>query len=620
MDKSGKSGVAILDCGGQYTKVIDRKTRESLVKSDIFPVGVPAREIAGYGGIILTGGPESVWAENSLRPDPAIFGLGIPILGICYGMHLVVNHYGGGVSGNVKKEYGEAEIDLRTDCPLFGGLSAKETVLMSHGDSVSRLPENFIISAKSGEVVAGIYNEEKRVYAVQFHPEVDLTVNGKAVFNNFLRKICGITEVYSLEDRLQASIEQVRQKTGDGNVIVLVSGGVDSAVAAGILLKALDNDKVYAVHVDHGLMRKDESDLICESLKKEGMKNLIRINAGPVFFEKLAGVTEPEKKRDIIGTAFITELQREMAKLRLDQEKTFIAQGTLRPDLIESGNPDVSGHAKKIKTHHNDVDVIRESRARGMIIETNYDWHKDEVRQIARMLGLPDEVANRQPFPGPGLGVRILCGDGTKTVDREQAEKFQKFMEKTMFWGNLLPVSSVGVQGDNRTYAELAAIGGGVWKTVRGEERPELWDEIRSTARGITNNLPFINRVALIVAGGGSELGIEGAKARECFVCAETAELLREIDHIATTALKGFNISQAFAVLLPFGRDGRFSVALRTFVTNDFMTGRPMPLGPKGIPFELIAETADEIKMNFEEIDFVLYDVTAKPPATCEWE
>jgi len=615
--------IAILDCGGQYTKVIDRKIREALVKSDIFPVGVKASELSSYSGLILTGGPESVWDKNALCPDGGIFSLGLPILGICYGMHVIATHFGGAVAENIKKEYGEADIKIDNSCSLFYGLAPVETVLMSHGDTVSSVPPDFKVCAFSGEAAAGIYNEEKNIYGVQFHPEVDMTINGKTVFENFLRKICGITEKYSLEDRLVQAVDKVKTQALGSKVMVLVSGGVDSAVTAGILLRALHAEDIYAVHIDHGFMRKNESDIICEGLAAAGLKNIVRVNAKDVFYKNLEGVLEPEKKRNIIGDTFIKTLQAEMAALNLDMDKTFIAQGTLRPDLIESGNPDVSGHAKKIKTHHNDVEIVRRAREKGLVIETNYDWHKDEVRKIAAMLGLPKEIVNRQPFPGPGLAVRLLLQDGKKRVNPEENAALKALVNEidSGYKACMLPVLSVGVQGDNRTYAGLAAV-------YTDGDAAVAWESMYALSRAVTNKLPFINRLVYVL---GTHKGIETAQAHEMYINDECVELLRGIDHLVTTRLENKNISQTFAVLLPIssteekpigqstGTKYRYSAAVRTFVTSDFMTGRPAPLGSE-IPFGEIFALADDIKSNFSEIEYVFYDITSKPPATCEWE
>ncbi len=612
--------LAILDCGGQYTKVIDRKVRALGVKSEILPIGADPEVLSDFQGVILSGGPESVWHENALSYNPKLFDTGLPILGICYGMQLINVAFGGVVAGGVKSEYGECDIKVDLSCPLFDGLDETQTVLMSHGDAVKEHAPGFIASAYTGEVVAGIYNEEKKIYGVQFHPEVDLTVNGTKMLENFLRKICGYKEHYSLEDRIQTSVEHIKEKVGENNVIVLVSGGVDSAVTAALLLKALKPEQVYAIHIDHGLMRKNESDLICENLNKLGLKNLKRINAKERFFNSvteiggknmgpLTSLTDPEEKRNLIGQVFIETVRDAALELNLDFDKTFLAQGTLRPDLIESGNPEVSVYAHKIKTHHNDVDIIRQARAKGMVVETNWDWHKDEVRQVGRILGLDEEVTQRQPFPGPGLSVRLQCSDGTETLLENEEENFNKLVAtQNEFKAKVLPLRSVGVSGDCRTFGHLAL----VWK-----EAGEIsWDSLYNFSKQITNNIKQINRVVLVL----NPKEVTGnISCNPMYINDKNVELLQEIDHVVTDALKACKISQTFAVLLPMGIDKPYSVAIRTFCTNDFMTGAPASLG--GVcSFEQISQLADTVLKNHEEIQFVLYDITGKPPATCEWQ
>ena len=448
--------IAILDCGGQYTKVIDRKVREMAIKSDIFPISVTAKNLREYQGIILSGGPSSVWSEQALKYDPAIFDLKIPVLGICYGMQLINQHFGGEVLPGKKTEYGETKIKVEPKCPLFNGLDPEQQVLMSHGDSVTELAPGFKVGAKSEQVVAAIYHEEFKIYGVQFHPEVDLTSNGKRMMDNFLKRIAGLKGEYVLDDRIKTAIAKIREQVGDEKILVLVSGGVDSAVSAALLVKALNPDNIYAIHIDHGLMRKDESDRVCEDLKRQGLKNLIRVDAEPQFFNStievngkeigpLSKLIDPEEKRNLIGEVFIKVVRETATGLDLDFDKTYWAQGTLRPDLIESGNPDVSGYAHKIKTHHNDVDIVRRARDKGLVVETNWDWHKDEVRQVARSLGIDESIASRQPFPGPGLAVRLICNDGSNQVSPDQTRLFQTVLAelnngKEAYHGSVVPL------------------------------------------------------------------------------------------------------------------------------------------------------------------------------------
>lgn len=616
--------LAILDCGGQYTKVIDRKIRELGVKSEIFPINVEPEKLADYQAIILSGGPNSVWSETALTYNPKILDLGLPVLGICYGMQLINQHFGGVVAPGLKTEFGEEKISIDNKCPLFDGLSEQEVVLMSHGDSVEKLADGFQVAGKSGDVVAAIANNDLKIYGVQFHPEVDLTEHGKEMMSNFLKKICNFSCSYTLDDRIQTSIKYIKEKVGNEKVLVLVSGGVDSAVTAALLIKALPAENVYAIHVDHGLMRKNESDLICENLEKMGFKHLLRINGEDEFLNSvidvdgkpmgpLTSMVDPEEKRALIGNMFIKVTADACKELNLDFSKTYLAQGTLRPDLIESGNPDVSGYANKIKTHHNDVNVVREARARGMVVETNWDWHKDEVRQIARMLGIDEEIASRQPFPGPGLGVRVMCNEGTIVISDEDKASFKAAADQFVpakYQAEIVPLKSVGVQGDYRSYRYLSVLNGG------GIENAD-WEEIHQIARDVPNNTKTVNRMGYVL-NSGKDISA-GVKAYPMYMNKADLDLLRDIDHLVTTTLKNKKISQTFAVLCPIGVTGKKSVAIRAIVTNDFMTGRAAMVG-KDIELSQFETIVKEIEANYPEIDLVLYDVTGKPPATVEWQ
>ncbi len=614
--------LAILDCGGQYTKVIDRRVRELGVKSDIFPISVKSNELKEYKSIILSGGPNNIGEAQRLNFDKNIFELGIPVLGICYGMQLLSDHFGGIVDSNTKKEYGQCEVDINNKVPLFKGLDEKQQVLMSHGDTVKTIPEGFEIIAKSGKEIAGVGSIDKKMYGVQFHPEVDLTENGMKILENFIRVVAGYKEVYALEDRIETSIKMIKEKVGDNKIICLVSGGVDSAVTAALLVKALNPDNIYAIHVDSGFMRKNESDIVCESLKKLGMKNLIRENAKDIFMNTiveteegpigpLSKETDPERKRRIIGEVFIQIVNNVIDRLGLDKENTFIAQGTLRPDLIESGNPDISGFAHKIKTHHNDVAIVREARKKGLIVETNSDWHKDEVRRVARKLGLDEAIASRQPFPGPGLAIRLICHDKSTeaVITPEEVSKLVEILNGTSMQGHILPIKSVGVQGDARSYRNLCLIA--------GNKLDFDWKELTTKAKEITDTITTINRVGYILNKSNIENNINCYDMR---MEDENIDLLREIDSIVTTTLADCKVNQTFAVLIPVGITKKYSIAIRTFVTNDFMTGRPGALGTE-IPLEKLKSIVEKIESNYgDKIEFVIYDITSKPPATTEWQ
>ena len=614
--------LAILDCGGQYTKVIDRRVRELGVKSEIFPINVGSEDIKDFQSVILSGGPNNIGEAQRLNFDKKIFELGIPVLGICYGMQLMSDYFGGIVDSNTKKEYGQCEIVIDNSMPIFDGLEKTQQVLMSHGDTVKIKPEGFEIIAKSGNEIAGIGNIQKRMYGFQFHPEVDLTVEGMKMLENFIRKVVGYKEVYALDDRIENSIKMIQEKVKDNKIICLVSGGVDSAVTAALLVKALPADNIYAIHIDSGFMRKNESDIVCENLKALGMKNLIRENAKDVFMNTiveteegpigpLSQTVDPEKKRRIIGEVFIQIANRVIERLGLDKESTFIAQGTLRPDLIESGNPDISGFAHKIKTHHNDVEIVRQARKKGLIVETNADWHKDEVRKVARKLGLAEEIASRQPFPGPGLAIRLICHDKNEevTISKEDVEKLNEILNGTAKKGYILPIKSVGVQGDARSYRNLCL--------MAGNKLDFDWKEVTCKAKEITDSISSINRVGYILNRNDIK---EEIKCFDMRMEDENIDLLREVDKIVTSNLETAKVNQTFAVLIPIGITKKYSIAIRTFVTNDFMTGRPGEIG-KEVEKESVRKIVEEIEKRFnDKIEFIIYDVTSKPPATTEWQ
>ena len=628
--------VAVLDCGAQYTKVIDRRVRELNVATEIFPVDVSANVLrhGHFGGIILSGGPSSVYDEGAPQCDPKLFHLGIPVLGICYGMQLMNQVLGGNVQSADRREYGETTIRVESSCPVFEGLETTQHVLMSHGDSVKQLAPGFqkVAISRDGDIetVAAIYHPEKSWIGVQFHPEVELTLQGHTMLKNFLTKVCGMSGNFQLEDRLESSISELQAQVAQRPVLVLVSGGVDSSVTAALLLKALGPEQVYALHVNSGFMRHNESDLVCEALQALGLKHLKRLDAQEQFLSgcitlpdgsqslPLSQATDPELKRQIIGQVFFDITQDAISSWDLNLDDTMIAQGTLRPDLIESGNRDVSSTAHTIKTHHNDVPIIRQQREKGLIVEPNRDWHKDEVRRIGRLLGLPDALVDRQPFPGPGLAIRLLCTKQpyvSHDFDAVQAQ-LQALASKVGFQGRLLPVQSVGVQGDARSYRYLAVLSGD-WTTVEPAS-------LKTLAQSITNQIPAINRVALIL--NKTQLPDSIKTVTPTTLQPETIELLREVDHQVTEAFVHADllapISQLLTVLVPVDttNQGKHSIAIRGVVTTDFMTARPAFLGAE-IPVPFLQSLVTQLlKKHSNTLDLVMLDLTSKPPATVEWE
>lgn len=614
--------LAILDAGAQYGKVIDRRVRDLAVKSEIVPLDAPTSVLKKYKAFIISGGPESVYSPKAPKFNPDIFTLGKPILGICYGLQLMNFVSGGTVEKKARREDGPCTIKVNTNSKLFQGLDSKQFVLMTHGDSVDQIGVGYTQIADSDGIVAGIENEQSKIYGVQFHPEVDLTENGKQIISNFLFKIAGFSGDYTLEDRQEKAISYIKKSVGDKNVLILVSGGVDSTVCAALLSKAIPNEKIYAIHIDSGFMRKNESALVEKALGVLGL-NLKVINAEQTFLnatteingkrtKKLFETTNPEEKRKIIGDTFITVAQQAIEELGLSADDVVLAQGTLRPDLIESASASASKSADTIKTHHNDTFLVRQLRDQGKVIEPLSEYHKDEVRQLGAELGLPDELIWRQPFPGPGLAIRILCADDAYVADdfEETQLQLQKFSTKNLSL-QLMPIKTVGVQGDGRTYSYLAGITG-----------TTDWPALLQLARSIPKTLHNVNRIAYFF-GGSFENFLPTITATH--LDRESLDQLRAADAIVNELLLKHNliksISQVPVTLFPvdFGVTGNRCIGIRTFITNDFMTGVPALPG-KEMPEKVLQEMVDKILKEVPGISRVCYDLTSKPPGTTEWE
>ena len=499
MNKQQK--VLVLDFGGQYNQLIARRVRECNVYCEVKPYTISLDEIKAYDpiGIIFTGGPNSVYLETSPHVDPAIFRLGVPILGICYGCQLMAHNLGGLVTeaqDDTAREYGKTVTYYNTDCRLFKGIPEEGISWMSHGDYMAKVPEGFKLVAHTDACPnAAIADEARGFYGVQYHPEVNHTQHGVSMIRNFLYEVCRAKGDWTMGDYKDTAIKQIRKKVGDGKVLLALSGGVDSSVAAALLAEAVGN-QLTCVFVDHGLMRLNEGDEVEEAFKKWNI-NFVRANAEEHFLSKLAGVSDPETKRKIIGEEFIRIFEAEAKKIG---QVDYLVQGTIYPDVIESGK----GDAAVIKSHHN-VGGLPDHVDFKEIIEPLRMLFKDEVRQLGRELGLPEYLVMRQPFPGPGLAIRVI-GDITKEkldtlrladfIFRDEIAKAGIENTMSQYFAVLTNMRSVGVMGDGRTYEytlALRSVATSDFMTADWVHIP--YDVLDKVSVRIVNEVPGINRI-----------------------------------------------------------------------------------------------------------------------------
>jgi len=493
--------IVVLDFGSQYTQVIARRIREANVFSSVLPYNSKLSDIRKQNpvGIVLSGGPASVFAKDSPRPNPGIFKLGVPILGICYGLQLMGKMLGGEVKSSDRREYGRGTLSIARKGTLFSGLPTKLSVWNSHGDSLAKLPRGFRALAKTeNSSYAAIEDSKRKFFGLQFHPEVEHSEKGNEVIKNFLTKVCGCKGDWDMGDFLKASIDQIREVVGKERVILGLSGGVDSSVAAALIHQAI-GDQLTCIFVDNGLLRLHEREQV-KTLFKNHIPGKLRVaKAGSLFLKKLKGVKDPEKKRKIIGKTFIEVFDQEVSKLgKID----FLAQGTLYPDVIESvpvgGNP-----AALIKSHHNVGGLPKRMKLK--LLEPLRELFKDEVRNLGRELGLPESVLMRHPFPGPGLGVRVV-GDLSQTklkVLREADHIFIEELFKHKLYHKLwqafcvfLPVRSVGVMGDERTYENVICLRAVTSSDAMTADWAQLPDKfLRKVSNRIINEVKGANRV-----------------------------------------------------------------------------------------------------------------------------
>ncbi|MBI4127839.1 MAG: glutamine-hydrolyzing GMP synthase [Parcubacteria group bacterium] len=597
-----KHDIAIIDLGGQYCHMISRRLREIGVLADILPPTASAGQLADYAGVILSGGPRSVYEEDAPKIDRSILGMGKPVLGICYGHQLMAKMLGARVEP-AHGEFGPSTLTLQKPDSLFRNTPESQPVWMSHTDSVRSLPRNFVRLAKTNLCkIAAFGNVKRKLFGVQFHPEVGHTKHGYDILRNFALNICGIGSERRTTNLIDHLVAQIRSSVGNRSVFFFVSGGVDSAVAFTLCARALPKNRLFGVYVDTGLMRKKETEEFTRLVKRLGLTSSVKIrDESNLFLKELRGIIDPEKKRDKIGRSFVAVQKKAMSEYGIDEKTWLLGQGTIYPDTIESGGK--NGSAAVIKTHHNRCAEIRRMLDKGLVIEPIAEFYKDEVRKIGKLLGLDRQVTERWPFPGPGLAIRCLC-----TPDRVKTETINMplpaFAAKYKAVG--LPLNSVGVQGDARTYSEVVALSG-----------PMNYAILQRIGTHLCNVGQSYNRVIYLlwpVTLDLSDIHVAAGKT----LTEDRLNLLRKGDYIARKVMERRDLLNSVwqfpVVLAPLSSKEGESIILRPVKSKDGMTANFAQLSK-----DCLWEIATKIG-RLKGVDAVFLDVTNKPPATIEWE
>jgi GMP synthase (glutamine-hydrolysing) len=614
--------VAILDAGGQYVDLVRKAVERQGIPADVLPLGTPRDKIEGkYGAIIISGSPASSHAEAAPQPDPDIWKSPLPLLGICYGMQAMVMAHGGEVAKNAIREDGRVLTQVDNKQPLFKGIKKDFTGLFTHGDFVKKVPDGFtVLGSHKLSDGSTSYSSIARgnKLGVQFHPEVfDDTPEGYQLFKNFLSDIAGLEaddkfREKQLTDLIAAKQKAIAKLAGDRHVIAFVSGGVDSSVAASLAAGVIPPERLHAFYIDSGFMR-DEDDMVIDELQAADLQ-VQKIDAVADFEEPLKKVTDPETKRKIIGREFIEVQNRIVASLKLTE--ALLLQGTNAADRIESGHSTGDSHTMTIKTHHNQVKEVRELKEQGLLIEPIDDLFKDEVRELGRQLGLPEDLVERQPFPGPGLAIRIICAaeaDANLKPEPKQAE-IQAFLDEQGYGTkvHLLPIRSVGVGGDERSHLSVAAV---EYANLNADQLAKLGADLPAHFRDT------VNRVIYAPTKG----PLNGPTLTKTLLTADVRDQLRHADRIVFEAMRATDllgkIKQFPVVLIPlsFGKPGDRSIVLRPVTTSTFMTVQAMLPG-RDLPEDFLNTIAERIKVEVPGISQVFLDLTNKPPATTEWE